>query len=231
MINRLVQYIFPPRCILCGIICSGADSPLCQPCLSDLPALKNVCSRCSIHLPSSQNTNIVCGRCLKEPPNFDHVTAVFHYTGLIKYFVQQAKFNEHLPYLNLMGLLLAQHLELSLIDKLDMLIPVPLHARRYLDRGFNQSLEMGRLIAHQLDIPLNNSLIKRQKNSQPQVALSAKERQKNVHNIFLSNGQLNGQHIAIIDDVMTSGSTVNEIARVLKKAGAGRVDVWVFARA
>lgn len=130
-----------------------------------------------------------------------------------------------------MGELLAQHLKSSLADKPDMLVPVPLHTSRYLDRGFNQSLEMGRLIGHKLNIPLNNSLIKRQKKSQPQVSLSAKERQKNVRGIFSNSGRLNGQHVAVIDDVMTSGSTVNEVAKVLKKAQAGRVDVWVFARA
>ena len=130
-----------------------------------------------------------------------------------------------------MGELLAQHLKSSLTDKPDMLVPVPLHTSRYLDRGFNQSLEMGRLIARKLNIPLNDTLIVRQKKSQSQVSLSAKERQKNVRGIFSNSGRLNGQHVAVIDDVMTSGSTVNEVAKVLKKAQAGRVDVWVFARA
>lgn len=231
MITRLIQFTFPCRCILCGAICNGVGRSLCEPCLLDLPALGNVCLCCSIHLPSSHGSNTVCGRCLKSPPDFDHVTAVFHYTHLIKHFVQQAKFNEHLPYLNLMGELLAQHLKSSLTDKPDMLVPVPLHTSRYLDRGFNQSLEMGRLIARKLNIPLNDTLIVRQKKSQSQVSLSAKERQKNVRGIFSNSGRLNGQHVAVIDDVMTSGSTVNEVAKVLKKAQAGRVDVWVFARA
>ena len=231
LINELMQLAFPCRCILCGVDCRETNSSLCQACLLDLPVLKNVCVRCSIHLPASLNSNLVCGRCLKSPPSFDQVTAVFHYRHLIKHFVQQAKFNEQLPYLNLIGQLLVEQLKLSLTDKPDMLIPVPLHRSRYLDRGFNQSREMAALIARELQIPLNETLVRRKKNSQAQVGLTAKERQKNVRGIFACDAPLNDQHIAIIDDVMTSGSTVNELARILKKSQAGRVDVWVFARA
>jgi len=117
-------------------------------------------------------------------------------------------------------------------ERPDMLIPVPLHWLRMITRGFNQAFELGAYAGKVLDVPLLTTALRRHRNTQAQSGLSRKQRHKNVRGAFYWHGPLQpGRHVALIDDVMTTGTTVTECARVLKKAGAKRVDVWVAARA
>jgi ComF family protein len=113
----------------------------------------------------------------------------------------------------------------------DLILPVPLHKDRYRERGFNQSIEIARVVASRLKIPLDLSSCLRHRNTFRQTDLSAKQRRANLHNAFMINRPLTVQHVAILDDVMTTGSTANELAKTLKKSGVNRVDIWVCARA
>ncbi len=113
----------------------------------------------------------------------------------------------------------------------ELIIPVPLHHARYRSRGFNQAIEISRPLSATLKIPMDNHAVKRIINTSSQSELHAKERHKNIRGAFQVKKAINAKHIAIIDDVITTGSTVTELAKVLKRAGVKRVDVWSFARA
>ena len=222
----------PERCLLCGSTCCDTHQALCTPCLADLPQLKAGCSHCLApltgHIPSQK---ILCGRCIKSPPAFDQVISSYPYARPISDFILRGKFNQDLASLKLIGELMATSLSANNHLPPSLLTPVPLHPSRYRERGFNQSAEIARTLAKLLNAPLEKHLIKRNIHSVPQMSLPAKARQKNIRGIFSVNRHINGEHITVIDDVMTSGATANEIARVLKKAGASRVDIWTFARA
>ena len=110
-------------------------------------------------------------------------------------------------------------------------MPIPLHKTRYRQRGFNQSIEIARTVACELKLPVDLSSCQRYRNTPHQTSLPAKQRRKNLKNAFSLMKPIQVKHIAIIDDVMTTGSTVDELAALLKKAGASRVDVWACARA
>ena len=143
--------------------------------------------------------------------------------------VTRLKFNDNYKNARLLGMLLAEKLQNHPLP--DCLIPVPLHENRYRERGFNQSIEISRTLARQLKIPLELTLCIRHRNTPHQVSLPAKQRQTNIKDAFSIAKPLSYKHVAIVDDVMTTGSTVAEIARVLKQAGVQKVEVWVCARA
>jgi ComF family protein len=143
--------------------------------------------------------------------------------------IPPAKFSQNLVILNLLGKLMAEHLTIE--PRPDVLIPVPLHSKRLRERGYNQSLELAKRITKQTGIPLNNKACKRIKNTLPQTSLSAEQRQSNLVGAFsVIRLKPVWQHIVLIDDVMTTGATVKELASVWLEAGVQRVDVWCCAR-
>lgn len=150
--------------------------------------------------------------------------------GAIRYLIGNLKFSADYKNARLLGLLLADHLKQT-AERPDLILPVPLHTARYRERGFNQSIEIARTVAQTLQTPLNLSCCKRHRDTPHQTQLAAKNRRKNLKNAFSVVKPIQVRHIAILDDVMTTGSTAHELAKVLKKAGASRVDVWVCARA
>jgi len=140
------------------------------------------------------------------------------------------KFGANYKNARLLGMLLADHLKQT-AERPDLIIPVPLHKARYRERGFNQAIEIARTVAKEMQIPLDLDSCRRHRDTPHQTQLPAKKRQKNLKNAFSIIKPIHARHIAILDDVMTTGSTAHELAYVLKKAGASRVDVWVCARA
>ena len=151
------------------------------------------------------------------------------YQGSIRHLLAGLKFAAHYKHARLLGMLLAVHLQSR--PKPALLLPMPLHNKRYRQRGFNQSIEIAKTVAKQLHIPLALNLCVRQRDTPGQKHLSAKERRQNIKNAFVVRRPLQGETVAILDDIMTTGSTVQELALALKQAGAGRVEVWVCARA
>jgi len=172
----------------------------------------------------------LCGQCLSKPPAFDASYAPFIYQDAMRHLITTLKFGTDYKNARLLGQLLAEHLK-QCPDKPDAIIPVPLHKARYIERGFNQSIEIARTVAKELDIALDLNSCQRTRNTPQQTRLTAKQRRKNIRNAFAVVKPISARHVAILDDVMTTGSTVRELAAVLKKAGVGRVDVWVCARA
>ncbi|MGR9012465.1 MAG: ComF family protein [Gammaproteobacteria bacterium] len=173
---------------------------------------------------------IVCGRCLSRQPAFDRTYAPFIHQGAIRHLIGSLKFGANYKNARLLGMLLADHLKQA-ADRPDLILPVPLHKARYRQRGFNQAIEIARTVSRELQIPLDLNSCKRNRDTPHQTRLPAKKRRKNLKNAFSIVKPIRARHIAILDDVMTTGSTAHELAHALKKAGASRVDVWVCGRA
>lgn len=228
-LNIIQHYLLPPTCILCGN--SGFDSQdICQGCFNDLNRNIHCCYRCAEIFEKPNAIPQLCGHCISQAPAFDETYAPFIHQGIIRHLIASLKFNRQYKNARLLGTLLANHLEKT-AEMPEIIIPVPLHKQRYQQRGFNQSMEIAKTLSKQLNIPIDTKSCIRHRNTPHQIDLPAKQRHKNIKNAFKIDKPIMAQHVAIFDDVMTTGSTVNELAKLLKKAGVSRVDVWVCARA
>jgi len=186
------------------------------------------CPRCA--LPIESPTPQACGRCQKKLPAFDSAFALFRYDEPVRHLIHSLKFGARYPCGRLLGTLMAEKLA-ALQEKPSAIMPVPLHPSRYRQRGFNQASEIARTVSRRLDIPLDLRSCYRIRSTAAQAELSAKERRKNLRNAFAVKTPLTHQYVAILDDVITTGATVNELAGALRRAGVARVDVWACARA
>jgi ComF family protein len=228
-LNIIQDYLLPPTCILCGNTgFNGRD--LCNLCYQRLLRNNLCCYRCAEIFETPATSPILCGRCLSTHPAFDETYAPFIYQGEMRHLITALKFGAHYKNARLLGLLLAEHLKIT-AQRPDLILPVPLHKSRYRQRGFNQAIEIAKTVSRQLQIPLDMTSCLRHRDTPHQTALTAKQRRKNMKNAFSQIKPIHAQHIAILDDVMTTGSTAHELAYLLKKAGVSRVDVWVCARA
>jgi ComF family protein len=227
--QRLQALLFPSQCRLCGVA-TGTALRLCPPCLANSPWIRNACTQCGTPLPV-QAEDSRCGRCQQRPPAFDTTTALFHYQPPVDYLIKQLKFAHELALIPLLSALLSARLTTRAAPLPALLVPVPLHHTRLRERGFNQATELARRVGRELGIRSDHRLCKRNRDTRPQSLLSPNARRLNLRNAFSVQGSGVAGHVAIIDDVMTTGHTSNELARVLKQAGAERVEVWVIARA
>ena len=234
MVNNwsdIIQYsLLPPTCILCGNKGMGRMD-LCQPCNDALIKIGSHCYCCAKQFSNDSSHLLLCGDCQKNLPEFDKTYTPYTHQGAIRYLINHCKFNGAYKHSRLLGLLLAHHLSNQADTLPELIIPVPLHPKRYRQRGFNQTLEVGKIIARELSIPIDNSCCLHIKDTPHQVSLTAKQRRKNIKNSFQMKKTPQARHIAILDDVMTTGATANELAKTLKSSGVSQVDVWVCARA
>lgn len=169
--------------------------------------------------------------CLSAPPEFDGTVAAFRYAEPVSWMIQRFKFNQKLSYGRVLGeALAAAVLRRHEADMPQAIIPVPLHGRRQRERGFNQSLEIARIVATELALPLAGDAVARVRATEEQSLLDADARCKNIRGAFAVK-RLPWRRVAIVDDVMTTGNTVGELAKTLKHAGCENVQVWVVARA
>ena len=228
-INIIQDYLLPPTCILCGN--TGFNSlDLCEHCFKRLSRNQHCCYRCAERFTTPITTPQLCGKCLSSPPAFDETIAPFVYQGEMRHLITSLKYRAQTRNARLLGSLLANHLKEN-AQRPELIIPVPLHKVRYRERGFNQTIEIATIISQTLNIPLDLSGCIRTENTPHQVALNAQQRQTNIKNAFTIIKPISAQHIAIIDDVMTTGATVNELANSLKSAGVSRIDIWTCAKA
>jgi ComF family protein len=212
------------NCALCGAASQGAL--ICAPCEANLPHHHgNVCRICAVPLPSGE----VCGRCLKQSPAFDHTFAAFVYGFPVDRLIQSLKYDHNLALGEFFGEAIANSVRTLPLP--DLLIPMPLHQSRLRERGFNQAIEISRSVSKKIGLPLITDCCARLRETGPQAQLKLQERVKNIRNAFVCGEDLTGLKVAIIDDVMTSGATLNELARVLRDSGAASVSAWVAARA
>jgi len=224
-LDRAGRLLLPPRCLLCQQ--PGADNhDLCTACaasLSPYPA----CRQCALPLPEAAPA---CGRCLRRPPPYTHTLALGLYRFPLDRLLPRFKFHADLA----AGRELARRLAAAAqhAERPQALLPVPLHPQRLRERGYNQALELARPLARALDLPLLRDALQRQRATAAQAQLSAGARRRNVRGAFaVSPNAPLPAHVALVDDVMTTGATLAECSRVLLRAGVQRVDLWVVARA
>lgn len=226
----LLDIALPPRCLLCG---GHAGDNLCQGCWADLPWLQGACTRCGIPLEAGAGPQgAVCGVCIKRPPPFDTTYAALDYVFPTTVLVRRFKFNRSLASGAVLSAAMVRAMGsgVTTCRPVEALVPVPLHATRQFTRLYNQAellaLDMGKA----LKIPVASRLLRRTRRTVAQSGLSAQQRASNLKGAFRAR-DAPPAHVALVDDVMTTGSTVGECARILKQAGAQTVEVWVAARA
>ncbi len=220
--RRFATLAFGGSCYLCRGVCAG---PLCAACDADLPRLPYPrCPRCALASPSGA----VCGRCLAAPPAYDGTIAALAYEFPADVLVQALKFRSELALAPLLAGLLVSQLPRGV--RVDQVLPVPLSAARLRSRGFNQALEIARSVAAATGCKLAPMLAERSRDTPPQIGLPQAERARNVRGAFRCTQALAGAEVAVLDDVMTTGATLEELAATLKRAGAARVVNWVVAR-
>jgi ComF family protein len=218
MRDFLAKLLFGGSCF----VCRGASRELlCEACREELPRLGDeLCPRCALPSPRAA----VCGRCLSEPPAYDATTAALAYDFPADTLVHALKFRGELALAPLLGSLLSASIASWSVDRV---IPVPLSTARLRGRGYNQSVEIARHVARgKLDV----DLCVRHGGAVPQTELPWDERRRNVRGVFGCRRPLAGATVAVVDDVMTTGATLDELALTLKRAGAARVVNWVVAR-
>lgn len=225
---NIQQYLFPGQCLLCLDPVPGGHQ-LCAPCISELPHNSCHCDRCGKPLPVSTS---LCGECQKSPPPYDSIRTLYRYEPPIDRLIQQMKYNGKLHLARLLGEQLATAVPawISQTGRPDLVVPVPLHSSRLRHRGFNQSIEIARQATRRLGIGLEIDGVERTRKTLPQTELPLEKRRTNIRGAFSLDTDVRDISIAIVDDVITSGHTVGELARVLKRGGASRVDVWGIAR-
>ncbi len=218
------------HCLLCDERCEG--QPLCSPCEADLPWLDGRCTVCAVPLPSR---GLVCGECLKRPPSYDHVEVPWRFAFPVDALITRFKHQARWPYGRLLGERLAHHLEHAFADGLprpDLLLPVPLARRRLRQRGFNQAQMLADWLSRPLGIATDARVLERVLDTPAQQQLDAATRRRNLRQAFAfaTAADVKGRHLALVDDVLTTGATAEALARLLKRAGAERVDVYCLAR-
>jgi len=232
--TRLLDGLFPHHCALCGLR-SHRQVPLCLDCESEMPINQDCCERCAIPLPATvagSATARFCGRCLHTPPPFDRVIAPWLYEEYLAHLIHQWKFHRERRMTALLATLWQQRAELR--SPVDLLVPVPLHWRKRWQRGFNQS----ELLCRQLHATcpalkscrIAHRLVTRQRSTAAQAGLDARQRASNLKSAFKVHGSCDKLRIAIVDDVLTTGTTAAAVAAALATAGASYIEVWCLAR-
>ena len=220
MAGNLNRFWLAQDCLHCDAE-SGREL-LCDACREDLPRLAEPCPRCA--MPSTGGA--ICGACLAHAPHFDATVAPWVYDYPVDRLVLALKFQRRLA----LAPVLARALQKLWHAGADIIVPMPLHRARLAERGFNQSAEIARCLARSIGVPLALDMLVRIRHTAPQSELPHAERAVNVRGVFSCRREMSGLSVALVDDVMTTGATLDEAARILKRAGAARVENWVAAR-
>jgi ComF family protein len=222
-----LRRLLAPRCVVCDL---DDGDPVCAGCAQDFfdrDAAR--CVSCAIRLPGPGHDDMRCGRCLREPPRFDATIALADYAPPVDRMLVALKFGGRLPLAQAFGTLLARAAAAALA-RADAICPVPLAFERQAERGFNQAQEIARRVAADCGRPLRADILLRTRHTAAQMDLSLAERRRNVRGAFVARGDLAALNIVVVDDVMTTGATLDEIAAALKRAGAASVTNLVVAR-
>lgn len=234
-LHRLSFLLLPPTCLLChGRAEPGpgqATRDLCPACEADLPVIRNPCARCGLPLPE-EAAGFTCGACQHSPPAWDACTSATAYAPPVSALVHRFKSRCYWPAGKVLSELLADRLRerYTALRLPDAIVPVPLHRERLWRRGFNQSTLIARELGRQLRIPVQEHWLQRSQATLPQQSLDATQRRRNLKNAFRVATDALPPRIALVDDVVTTGSTVAELSRLLKQHGVHSVDVWCLAR-
>lgn len=235
---RLGGLLCPPRCPVCRERAGERDG-LCPACAAALPWNRCACRRCALPLPfatgpapdpTPASAGPICGACLRRPPPLHETHAIFVYGFPVDRLLPRFKFHHDLA----AGRLLARWMARSLAaaTRPEALIALPLHRARLRTRGYDQALELARPLARALELPLLEGRLRRTRATAPQSRLEAQARRRNLRDAFtVAEAARLPAHVALIDDVMTTGATLHAAAKALRRAGVQRVDGWICARA
>lgn len=236
--TKFLELIYPPRCHICRAFLAdhkNSSAHFCDECLNSLSRITSpLCPVCGIPFESRVEEDHICGECLEKRPYFDMLAAPYLYEGGIMDVIHQIKYSGKTYLAKSLGALLASLARERIGDTKGMLMmPVPLHPRRLKERGFNQSLVLARAVAPLLDTRIDFLSLRRVRYTRPQTGLKRDERRRNVRGAFglADNPGLKGKTVILVDDVTTTGNTLNECARALKRAGCERVFCLTLARA
>jgi ComF family protein len=236
MLKTLLDILFPPRCHFCkAFIPNACDLHLCAACLEGCSLISSpLCTVCGIPFHTEGGEDHTCGGCISQPPHFTAARAATLFDGPVRELIHRFKYNGRVQHCRPLALLAARQLGPFVEEfSADLLVPVPLHVKRLRQRGFNQAVLLGGILARQWRIPFSRTNLRRIRWTEPQINLSAAERGANVRGAFSVRDPslLRDKRIILVDDVFTTGSTVAECAGVLLKADAAAVYVLTIARA
>jgi ComF family protein len=220
--TRIRQALLPQDCFLCQA--ASGERLLCDACERELPSSARACPRCAL----TGSNHAQCGACLADPPHYDASRAAFVYTYPVDALIQALKYGGRLALAGFFAHKL--HQCVGEAPSVDLIVPLPLHPLRLAERGFNQAAEIAKILSRLRGIAMDAQLARRVRNTAAQTALPWRERAANMRGAFGCERDLAGLRIAVVDDVMTTGATLNAFARTLKQNGAARVENWVVAR-
>ena len=234
-VTDLMDFIYPPVCAVCAAALERSDSwNLCPGCRGGIAYLEPpLCTRCGRPFAHEPRFEHLCGECITRPRHYRHARAVGHYRGTLRSALHLLKYRLKGPLAPTLGSIMTERLPFIEAEwNYGLIVPVPLHPRRLRGRGFNQALYLAASLSRHLGVPLDRFNLKRSRRTQSQVGLSETRRASNVKGAFaVSRPQtISNKTILLIDDIYTSGSTVDECSRVLVGAGAEAVDVLTLAR-
>lgn len=238
LLDALLNLLFPEDCLACSApIARHQECGVCDACWDKALALRIVpprCACCGLPLLNFEGAEeYLCGECMLRPPPFSGARAFGFYTGELGTIIKELKFGGRKKLGELLGpLLVSVFFESWGREDFDFIVPVPLHAKRRRQRGYNQAEVLARVLSRRLALPFH-SFLKRIRPTLPQVGLSHSQRMENVRNAFrcVAPGAVEKKRILLVDDVMTTGATVASAAKALLEAGALRVSVLTVARA
>lgn len=216
-----LSLVLPTHCVLCGA--GTRDARFCAPCFAMLPRMPEArCRICAVALASGS----VCGECLRNRPAYDSVRAIYAYEFPVDALIHAYKYGGDLP----LATVLAAELAATSAPRIDALVAMPLSAARLRSRGYNQAQELARIVGRKLGLPVLAHACRKVRDTPPQASLEWAARARNVRGAFACDVDLSGCRVGVVDDVMTTGATLGELARVLKRAGAAEVRGLVVAR-
>jgi ComF family protein len=223
LLDYILNLLFPVTCVHCHAhVQERKWGGACPECWSSLiPLEPPFCIKCGEPAPAIEG---LCGLCIKGEHIFDFARSALLFTRTLREIIHHLKYSDRVSLSKPLGNILKQCLEREAFTG-NLVIPVPLHRSRERERGFNQA----ELIAAQLGLPVATQILKRRKNTPSQTGLSRNERKRNLASAFEVMSEVKGR-VIVVDDVYTTGSTMNEIARTLKRSGAERVEVLTVAR-
>jgi len=233
MLKKVQQWLFPNICCFCEQY-SLENRDLCGVCKPTLPWASDRCYQCGLSLLGGGQDSIICEKCAQSPPQFDRLAGLFSYEPPITQLVTGLKFGARLAYGRILGELLADAVCEQWYQNIGLpqaVIPVPLYKSRLRKRGFNQAAELLLPLKKRVKLPVLLDICERVRPTKPQSKLDALDRKFNLKNAFQVKNSLGLEHVALVDDVVTTGSTVNAISQKLKEAGVLQVDVWCICRA
>ena len=224
----LEHALMPVRCVFCGVRCEAGERYVCDACNAELPRIRHGCSTCAVPLAAG-GVDTICAECQRQPPPFAFASAPLAYEFPVDAAIKIFKFRRRLCYAPAFGALLCRTAA-TLPDDIDALLPVPLHWIRHGIRGFNQAEEICRPLRKSMGVPLLGN-VRRVRATPSQSGLTAKERRRNLQRAFEVRGEIEARHVLIVDDVITTGATSRQIARLLLENGVDKVSVLALARA